>query len=98
MKRIGFKPLFDSGLIFEINRSILHPLGYALVYKPGVTPDDQDALLLYQTTDDEGMLYMEENFMDGAAKFAVYMKNIGEKLLQKRMNIRGFIRQTRSDQ
>lgn len=98
MKEINIKTLWDSGLVFEINRSLLHPLGYSLVFKPSKTGDDQDSLILMRTADDEGVLYFESDFMDGAAKFSLFMRNIGEDLLRRRLKTKGFLRQTRSDQ
>jgi hypothetical protein len=98
MKKTNLRQLLENGLIFEINRQILHPLGFSLTYKPSTSSDDPDGLVLLQTDDREGCLYPESNFMDGASKFSIYMKNIGEKKLAARMKILGYLRQTRSDQ
>lgn len=98
MKKIGLKELFDHGLLFEINRSFLHPLGYSMSYKPSSGTEDADSLILQKTNDAEGVLYDEKNFMEGASKFSVFMKNIGNDIIKRRLDVKGFIRQTRSDQ
>jgi hypothetical protein len=98
MKIISLKELLDNGLLFEINRSILHPLGFSISYKPSRSSDEPEALVLQRTEDAEGVLYSEKDFMDGAAKFSLFMKNYGEKIIQRRITVKNFIRQTRSDQ
>jgi len=98
MKKKNLRQLLDQGLIFEINRQILHPLGYSLTYKPSSGSNDPDGLVLLQTEDKEGCLYPESNFMEGASKFSIFMKDTGEKTLSDRMKILGYLRQTRSDQ
>ena len=98
MKRVSLKELLDNGLIFEINRAFLHPLGYSLSYKPSTGSDDQETLILQKTNDAEGVLYDEKNFMVGASKFSLFMRNVGEGLINRRISVKNFIRQTRSDQ
>ena len=92
------KILFDHGILFELNRQILHPLGFSLVFKERKSSEESNTLVLLRTHDEEGVLFPEKSFMEGAAKFSIFMKNIGEKALQKRMSKIGFLRQTRSDQ
>ena len=98
MNRVSLKVLLDSGLLYEINRQILHPLGYSLSYKAANGTYNADELILQQTTDPEGVLFPEEAFMEGASKFSLYMRKFGEELIKRRLSTKGFIRQTRSDQ
>jgi hypothetical protein len=98
MKQVSLKTLLDSGVLFEINRQLLHPLGYSLSYRPSMNSEETESLILQRTDDAEGVLYDEKNFMDGAAKFAHFMKTMGEDLIRRRVTKIGFIRQTRSDQ
>ena len=74
------KFLLDTGLLFEINRDILHPLGLALaVQVPGVgdpptDPKTERMTCFLQVDDDpEGMSFSEEALKDGAAKLGAYL-------------------------
>jgi hypothetical protein len=98
MNRISLKYLHESGLLFEINRQILHPLGLLLSFKPSTSSTTPEELIIFQTEDDEGFLFPEEAFSEGAAKFSLYLKSIGNERLEKRVKAKGFVRQTRSDQ
>ncbi len=92
--------LFDNGLIFEMNRTLLHPLGLALSIKtdPNIVDGPNQVLVLSKTDDREGFLYNSEDFMSGAAKFSKFMKISGESTILSRHSALGYIRQTRSDQ
>lgn len=97
MKVDKLSNLFELGLIFEINRQVLHPLGYSIAFKKG-SEEEPDSLVLLKTDDEEGCLFPESNFMDGASKFSMFMRTYGEEAIRRRINRLGFIRQTRSDQ
>jgi len=97
MKTSKLSSLFEFGLIFEINRQVLHPLGYSLAFKKG-DEEEPDSLVLLKTDDEEGCLFPESNFMDGASRFSMFMRNHGEEAIKNRVQKLGFIRQTRSDQ
>lgn len=100
MKPISCNKLEESGLLFEINRSILYPLGLCLeIRRDARDPENpQDTLVLFQTDDPDGVLFTQSSFTDGATKFKLYMKQEGEARLIGRQRITGFVRQTRSDQ
>jgi hypothetical protein len=100
MNHVPLKKLQESGLLFEINRQILNPLGYSLVMKIDhkVQEGPQESLVLMNTNDSEGVLYPEEAFIDGATRFSNFMKTEGESRITRRLNTIGYIRQSRSDQ
>lgn len=99
MKQVPTSRLIDDGLIFEINRQVLNPMGLALAVV--VNPSNQsspETVVLMETDDDEGVLFSSEKFEDGAARFSSFFKRTGEDRVTRRMRTLGFIRQTRSDQ
>jgi hypothetical protein len=100
MKPIPLSKLQDSGLIFEINRQILNPLGMMLEVRRDASnvSNPVDTLVLYESPDSEGILFTPESFSDGVSRFNLYMKKEGEARVMSRMKTTGFLRQTRSDQ
>jgi hypothetical protein len=92
------KYMVDNGLIFEINRRILHPLGLSLIVD--VDRNNKQKLTisnLISTEDKEGFLYDEEGYNIGAEKYARFIakKDISNKL-KTRKDILGFIEQSES--
>ena len=66
--------LLDSGLLFEINRRVLHPFGLALAVQPGVTDVTGEvtmARLWDYRADPEGIDYVPETFEDGLRKYNI---------------------------
>lgn len=83
--------LRDAGLIFEINRKILHPLGLALeiIINDDGTEEFGD---LWDCRDDpEGVIYNKWCFESGLKKFKAYMKEQGNKLLKSRIETLGYL-------
>jgi hypothetical protein len=90
IKRIEIKEFREMGLLAELNRSFLHPLGLALEI---VVDDDGTEKLggIWDYRDDlEGMLYSKEHFPK--EKIKVAQKFIKEKHDQRKKNL-GFIYQ-----
>jgi hypothetical protein len=84
------KFLYESGLLFEINRTILHPLGLALevvVDGDNVTVGD----LWDYREDEEGMLYDPATFAAGRAKHLGMMAKWGYEAHMKRKAALGYI-------
>lgn len=91
------KFLLDSGLLFQINRVVLHPLGLCL----GVTlnNDDFDAVsedkevLKIKALQDKGgeWLFDDLALREGSLKYAKYMAEKGEQRLQKRQQDLGYV-------
>jgi hypothetical protein len=99
MNRVKLFPryLVDNGLIFEINRRVLHPLGLALVVDIDVKDRRKLSITdLFETQDPEGFLYDKESFLVGQEKFQAFLKSY-----QTRLEIRkakyGFIEQDKED-
>lgn len=92
MKTLPLQFLRDNGLLFEINRSVLHPLGLALQ----VSPDGEAELL--QTDDPAGVLFAQGEFLDGEAKLMDFMDREGSSRLVARRAILRFVDQVDPDQ
>lgn len=93
MKHMSVKELRDSGLLFEVNRRVLHPLGLAL----SVAVDDEDVSFgpIWDGRDDpEGFAFDEELFASGKHKLRRYMQERGQAALDERKKRLGFVEQT----
>jgi hypothetical protein len=92
------KYLVDNGLIFEINRKVLHPLGLALVVD--VERGNKKNLTitaLLATEDQDGFLYDEEGYNIGNEKFQKFLSKEGQKRLDNRYAKYGFIEQDKGN-
>lgn len=98
MKRIKNTPEFlvENGLLFEINRLILHPLGLALEIE--LTDDGKFVFgKLWDCRDDaEGVLFSPDTWDDGQEKLDKYMKSEGKEAHESRKKILGFIVQDKA--
>lgn len=86
--------LVDSGLLFEINRQILHPLGLAL--SVDVDPDNSkwlaiDGIYKVSSDDKEGFIFDEETFKLGARKLELFMLKEGSKKIEDRKESLGYV-------
>lgn len=83
--------LRDAGLLFEINRKILHPLGLALEIV--INDDGTEAFgEIWDSRDDpEGIIYADDCYESGLKKFKVYMKERGNTALKSRMENLGYL-------
>jgi hypothetical protein len=85
--------LLDNGLIFEINRKVLHPLGLAMF----VEVDDDDNRLvkmggLYDAEEDpEGWIFDPETFEEGRSKYHKFLDEFGQAKLDQRQEKLGYI-------
>lgn len=91
LKRLDIKFLRDSGLLFEINRRVLHPLGLAL--EVFIEDDGTEVIksLWDCRHDPEGILYAEDLLPLGAGKITRYMSEQGIEALNKRFNTLGYV-------
>lgn len=77
--------LVDSGLLYMINREILHPIGLAL----SVTTDGK--LLIKAMLDKpEEMIFKKEMVIKGYAKFKQFMLSFGNQQIEKRQEKLGW--------
>lgn len=92
MKSLPLQFLRDKGLLFELNRSVLHPLGLTLQ----VDSDGKAELL--QTDDPAGMLFTQGEFLDGEARLMEFMNEEGSSRLAARRAFLQFVVQVDPDQ
>lgn len=82
--------LIENGLLFEINRKILHPLGLALEIE--INDDGKiDFGDLWDCREDpEGILFTSDAFEVGKEKYAKYLEEKGDSNLKSRIEKLGF--------
>ena len=103
MKYLSVKELSARGLLFEINRRVLHPLGLAISID--VERDDEtDEITLAKFSDiwdcqedPEGVFYHDELFATGLQKYQDYMEREGNARLETRREILGYTVQGEDD-
>jgi hypothetical protein len=92
--------LLDDGLLFELNRTVLHQYGLALA----LVFDDEDldgeptGVSLLQTDDREGITFTSEAFLDGERKIRAFLEREGNSRLSARRMLLGFTEQCSPDQ
>jgi len=88
------KYLLENGLIFEINRKVLHPLGLAMVVDIDRNNKRQLGITaLVKTEDPEGFVFEQEAFVIGTEKYQKYLKKTGADCLAQRRDKYGFVEQ-----
>lgn len=92
--------LIDDGLLFEINRAILHPLGLslALVWESDDGSGEVTGVDLIKDRDPEGTVFAPENFTEGEKKLKAFMEREGTERLVTREAALGFRQQTAPEQ
>lgn len=87
--------LVNSGLLFEINRRVLHPLGLALVIRSNMDGSDPTFHGLVVDDDPEGCWFLEPLFSEASERLRVFMETGGGlDRLAVRQAALGFIEQT----
>jgi len=86
--------MVDNGLVFEINRKVLHPLGLSLDI--GIHPDNSKwlaikGLLSVEDGDEEGFIFDGETFNVGADRYKMYLAKEGQKKLDDRERSIGYV-------
>lgn len=88
----AIKFLLDSGLLFEINRAVLHPLGLAFAVKIDEKTGEADFDGLWDGRDeDEGIVFTDEVLEAGTTKYFKYLEDEGFERFQKRYEKLGFV-------
>jgi hypothetical protein len=84
--------LVESGLLFELNRRVLHPLGLAIeITLPEEPGNESGEIRLWDCRKDpEGIIFSDAGFADGLAKFTQYMNSQGTRQLVSRRACIGF--------
>lgn len=96
LKRMSVEEFWKSGLLFEVNRRVLHPLGLALEIDADI--DETDGSIqsisfgeIWDNRDDpEGIIFSTEAFQEGEKKFDAYMEARGKHNLASRFEQLGF--------
>jgi len=91
IKRMPVEEFREAGLLFEINRRVLHPLGLALEV---IAEEDGTMRMggIWDHRDDpEGMLYSEGTLAGGAAKILAFMEAEGSARLEERKRRLGYV-------
>lgn len=90
IERDPTRHLVDTGLLFELNRQVLHPLGLALV----VEVDDDGASRiagLWADPDREGIIFSPESLVEGRQKLESFMRREGLGRLATRRTALGYV-------
>ena len=89
--------LHDSGLLFHINRSILHPLGYSLSVMVEDSEDIETVLfMLHETDDPKGFIIDQKEIQAMAAKYNTFISQRKERALYRGKSL-GYIMQPFED-
>ena len=78
--------LLDTGLLFEINRQILHPFGLALGVMPseGTNKEVGEFTIWDEREDPEGIVFSPDSFVRGVEKLNKFLEDFGiEKMSQR---------------
>lgn len=95
MKRIEnpVRFLMDNGILFEVNRQVLHPLGLQL----DIEVDEEGRVTSLELLDNrdspEPIFFNADQFEEGRAKYEKYMQDQGKRNVQKRRQL-GMVIQT----
>lgn len=83
--------LVDSGLLFEINRTVLHPQGFSLAValEDGVSTQGEFYLTDYRQ-DPESVTFNGNALERGASKLERFMKESGLEHFKKRTSLYGY--------
>lgn len=87
------KFLYENGLLFEINRRVLHPLGVSLVVVEDTVTGEYDFYGLNLDDDPEGTWFIPDCFAQGSERLRVFMEKMGLDRLATRQQALGYIEQ-----
>lgn len=91
--------LRDSGLLFEVNRRVLHPLGLAIAVEADVETGTAIRIspALVRTDDPGGIVFSDVDLEEGLDRLREFMKSDGYLRLAARYDVRGFRGQVPED-
>jgi len=96
LKYMSVKEFRENGLLFEVNRLVLHPLGLALSVDVKGDGTESFAEIWDNREDPEGICFAPETFLNGKKKFHQYMKDKGDDALRTRDRKLGYTIQIES--
>jgi hypothetical protein len=89
--------LLETGLLFEVNRRVLHPFGLALALVVRAGRAVRISPRLVRTDDPDGMAFTQEALADGLRKYLAFMKSKGFVRLARRYEVLGWRSQVEPD-
>jgi hypothetical protein len=85
------KFLIDNGIIFEINRTILHPVGLELVVETSFDNRRKLSITgLEETEDEDGFIYDDESFDLNSQQFGQFVQSKKSRIDHRKKSL-GFI-------
>jgi hypothetical protein len=95
MKKIEHCARFleENGILFELNRQILHPLGMELRFRVDEDGDLESLELLDNRDEPTPIYFTAQEFDEGRAKYEKYLRDHGRLNMQKRRRM-GVVTQT----
>jgi len=85
--------LEENGILFEMNRQVLHPLGFELRFQLGDDGGLRGIELVDNRASAQPIFFSTEAFDQGRQKYETYMQEHGRRNIQKRRQI-GMVIQT----
>jgi hypothetical protein len=94
-KFMDVKEFLESGFLFEINRTVLHPLGLALEINIDEDTGAASFGRIWDSRDDpEGFVFSDATFVEGQAKWLKMLSEYGTESMNARRAKLGFIYQS----
>ena len=76
--------LVDNGLLFEINRQVLHPLGLELRLRPRQGDQPGSIEIVDNRDNPQPLVFTPEQYNKGRASYEAYLGAHGRKNIKKR--------------
>ena len=92
VRKLPIQFLKENGLLFEVNRAILHPVGLTLQV------GEDGSVELLQTDDPAGMVFTQEEFQRGESALREYLEREGASKMASRRAFLQYVHQTDPDQ
>jgi hypothetical protein len=99
IRKLDNTPKFflETGLLWKINSDILHPLGLALEVEVSDEGEVKFGDAWDYREDAEGILYGDEDYSKGKARWEQFKKAFADKKLNDRKRALGFVVQLREE-
>lgn len=92
-EKVGIDFLYESGLLFEINRKVLHPLGFVL----SLVDNEKEGFISIELerveSISENAIFNDQDLAVGTTKLLQFLFSSGFKSLQDRQKALGFLNQ-----
>jgi len=85
--------LYETGLLFHINRTVMHPLGLALIGQVSPTTGTVEFAALSDRRSNPNLVFSPVDFAAGVEKFQEYLETRGTETMNLRKFTLGFVTQ-----